>query len=66
MSSHHYARRRLKYTEILQHDVSKTGREKTGFIFHILKSANMKYISDSNTVSERLHERHEVDIVNSD
>ena len=33
--SHHYARRRLKYTEILQHDVSKTGREKTDFIFHI-------------------------------
>ena len=33
--SHHYARRRLKYTEILQHDMFKTGRGSSDIISHI-------------------------------
>ena len=43
--SHHYAQRRLKYTEILQHDVSKTGRGVSDFIFHIYlpKKSTLKW-----------------------
>ena len=32
--SHHYARRRFEKNEILQHEVSKAGKEKAGFISH--------------------------------
>ena len=55
----HYARRRLKYTEILQHDVSKTGRGSPDFIFHIHR---MNTIELSSPIMLLNHGRYDIGV----